>query len=65
MTAEHFCTLLRDYAENTGLALDDMDDTVLVELNELGVKLVWKTEQILHERMTGAKMDAFTDAFGE
>ena len=64
MTTDDFLTALRDYAANAGCALDDLDDTVLVELNELGVKLVWETEQILHERMTGAKLDAFTDAFG-
>lgn len=65
MGTEDFLTALRDYAENTGLALDDLDDTTLSVLNELACKLVFQTEQILDSRMTDAKMDAFTDAFSD
>ena len=65
MTTEQFCTLLRDYAENAGLALDDLDDATLSVLNELACKLVYQTEQILYSRMTDERIAAFTDAFGE
>lgn len=50
MTLEEIMTVLRGYAENTGLVLDDLDDQELRDLLDVAQAVVDAVHQEIRER---------------